>query len=51
MLIINGKTEAAIVRAPERATMPKPKAKHIGGGWYLTAEGKKVRKKDLEEGD
>ena len=46
-----GLVETATAKPPENAMMPKPKPKHIGGGWYLTADGKKVRKKDLEEGD
>lgn len=41
--------ESATKEAPERAV--KPDAKHIGGGWYLTGEGKKVRKSELEAGD
>lgn len=41
--------ETAIKEAPERAV--KPVAKHIGGGWYLTADGRKVRKSQLEAGD
>ena len=44
-------TETASAKPPENAMKPKADPKHIGGGWYLTSDGKKVRKKDLEEGD
>lgn len=43
-------TETASVKPPETATLPQAKPKHLGGGWYLTESGKKVRKKDLEAG-
>ena len=43
--------ESASVEAPEKAVMPQPKPKHIGGGWYELPDGQKVRKKDLEAGD
>ena len=34
---------------PEKAiTQEAKEPKHIGGGWYELASGKKVRKKDLE---
>ena len=42
--------ETASVKPPERAVKPKAEPKHIGGGWY-EIEGKKVRKKDLKDGD
>ncbi len=32
---------------PEKAVREEPKA--LGGGWYLTPEGKKVRKSELNE--
>ena len=58
-------TETASVKPPERAVIPKagPNAfgnfvrkvtaepKHLGGGWYELPDGRKVRKKDLEEVD
>ncbi len=40
--------ETASVKPPETAMMPKAEPKYLGGGWYLTADGRKVRKKDLE---
>lgn len=43
--------ESATVKPPENAMKPKAKAKKLGGGWFETADGRKVGKKDLEEGD
>ena len=57
--------ESATVKPPENAMMPKAEAKGLGdfvrkvtekpkplgGGWYQLPDGRKVRKKDLEEGD
>ncbi len=39
---------SATTEPPENAMMPKAEPKYLGGGWYLTADGRKVRKKDLE---
>lgn len=33
---------------PERAVMPEPGPKYLGGGWYLV-NGRKVRKSQLED--
>ena len=58
-------TETASVKPKENAMMPKAEAKGLGdfvrkvtekpkplgGGWYQLPDGRKVRKKDLEEGD
>ena len=44
-------TETASVKPPENAMMPKAEPKHLGGGWYELPNGRKVRKKDLEEVD
>ncbi len=43
--------ETATAEAPEKATLPAAKPKHIGGGWYELPDGRRVRKKDLEAGD
>ena len=43
--------ETATVKPPENAMKPKAKAKKLGGGWFETADGRKVRKSELEEGD
>lgn len=43
--------ESAATKPSENAAMPKAKPKHIGGGWYELADGRKVRKKDLKAGD
>jgi len=45
------RAETASIEAPEKAVLPQPKPKHIGGGWYELPDGQKVRKKDLEAGD
>lgn len=39
--------ETAIAKPPEKATMPAPKPKHLGGGWYQLKDGRKVRKSEL----
>ena len=45
------KKESASVKPPETATKKQPKPKHVGGGWYETADGQRVRKSELEAGD
>lgn len=46
----NHDTETGMVQPPENAMKEKPKPKALGGGWYLTADGRKVRKSELESG-
>ena len=54
MLRVNGRPqnpETVMKRPPETAMKPKAEPKSLGGGWYQLPDGRKVRKKDLEEGD
>jgi len=43
------KKETASVKSPETATKKQPEPKHVGGGWYELADGKRVRKTELNE--
>ena len=43
--------ESATVKPPENAMKPPAKPKHLGGGWFEVASGKKVRKSELKEGE
>lgn len=47
MLLNGGIAVPAVERAVETADYPK----HVGGGWYLLADGRKVRKSELETRD
>ena len=49
--LLNVGLVTAMIEAPENAMVPRAKPRHVGGGWYELSNGKKVRKKDLEEGD
>ena len=40
--------EVATVQPTEKAMLPKPEPKHVGGGWYELEDGSKVRKSELE---
>ncbi len=50
MGLVGGGRETASVRPQETAAKPPPEPKHVGGGWYELADGKKVRKKQLGGG-
>ena len=43
--------ETSAVKPPENTMKASPQPKYLGGGWFQLADGRKVRKKDLEEGD
>ncbi len=55
--LVGMERETAQVRAPERAVIPEPEPKqpdvyprHVGGGWWETADGRRLRRAELESG-
>ena len=40
--------EAASIKPPENAMIPKAEPKPLGGGWYLAEDGRKVRKSQID---
>ncbi len=41
--------EAAVMPEPGPKPEPEPEPRHVGGGWYELADGRRVRKSQLED--